>query len=279
MLLFGFVMLFPALLFFSCRSRNRQYESPPYYNFNVPYIIKLPGELEEISGISYYAKDNSLFAESDEKGCLYKIFLNKPGDIRKWKFSHKDDYEDVVLHDSIFYILNSNGDIITIRFINDSFTMQRYNFPEKGSFEFESLYYDDKLQKLVLLCKDCDIDKKISVSTYTFDPRQLIFGQGFTIDTRKILDDESPISTPFKPSAASINPVTNELYMLSSINKMLVVASRSGEIKRIYHLNPSLFGHPEGITFNSAGGLFISNEAVSPKASNILYYQFQKNKE
>src|SRR4051812_6237044 len=72
-----------------CNRSNKQYKSPPGYDLRRPYIIKLPEELDEISGITYYGKDNSLFAESDAKGCIYKIFLNKTTDIRKWKFGHK----------------------------------------------------------------------------------------------------------------------------------------------------------------------------------------------
>ena len=34
-----------------------------------------------------------------------------------------------------------------------------------------------------------------------------------------------------KPSGAAVNPVTGELYILSSINKLLVVAERNGKIK------------------------------------------------
>ncbi len=264
-----------SMVFFACDRKTKEYYSPPYYNLNKPYIIKLPSELKEISGIAYYGKDNSLFAESDDKGCLYKIFLNKPADIRKWKFSHKRDYEDIVLHDSAFYILNNNGDIVSLSFLKDSLITHEYSFPENGKYEFESLYYDDKLQKLVLLCKDCEIDKNGTVSAYNFDPQQFTYSSSYTIDARNIIEMTRPLSTRYKPSGASVNPVTGELYILSSINKLLVVAERNGKIKEIYHLDPSLFNHPEGITFTPNGGLFISNEAGKMQPATILFFQFK----
>jgi len=264
-----------TIIFFACGQKKEEYNSPSNYNLNKPYIIKLPSELDEISGIAYYRKDNSLFVESDNKGCLYKIFLNKPTDIRKWKFSHKRDYEDIVLYDSTFYILNNTGDIVSLSFLHDSLVSHEYTFPENGKYEFESLYYDDKLQKLVLVCKDCEIDKNATVSTYTFDPQQFTYSSAFTIDAKNVAEITIPKSTKYKPSGASINPVTGDLYIISSINKLLVVAGRNGTIKEIYHLNPSLFNQPEGITFTPNGGLFISNEAGEAQAATILFFQFK----
>jgi len=270
-----FIFILPVLIL-GCGLKHEEYKSPAGYDLNNPAIISLPSELEEISGIAYYAKDNSLFAECDDKGCLYKIFLNKPTDIRKWKFSHKRDYEDIVLHDSTFYVLNNNGDIVSLSFLKDSLVAHEYSFSEKGKYEFESLYFDDKLQKLVLLCKDCEIDRNATVSAYTFDLAQYIYSSSFTIDSKNIAEITSPKSTKFKPSGATINPLTGELFILSSINKLLVIADRKGTIKDVYHLNPSIFNQPEGIAFSPNGGLFISNEAGNAQPAIILLLQCKK---
>jgi uncharacterized protein YjiK len=270
------ICILPAIFFFACSRNDNYYKSPPNYDLNRPSLtIKLPSELDDISGITYYSKDNALFAESDQKGCLYKIFLNKPTDIRKWKFSHKRDYEDIALYDSTFYIINNNGDIVSLNFIKDSIITHDYMFPEKGKYEFESLYYDDQLKKLVLMCKECEIDKDTTVSTYTFDPQQFTYAGAYTIGAQKVLDANSPKSTKFKPSGASVNPVTGDLYILSSINKTLVVAERQGAVKQVYRLDPSLFNKPEGIAFSSTGGLFISNEAAAMQPATVLFYQFK----
>ncbi len=269
-------LLLVVVVTLSCRQGQKSYSGPPGYNLQKPYIIKLPAELKEISGITYYAKDNSLFAESDEKGCLYKIYLNKLTDIRKWKFGHKKDYEDIVLHDSTFYLLNNVGEITTLNFINDSLVTQAYAFTEKGDNEFESLFYDDQQQKLILMCKDCDADGKTTTSTYTFDPESKTFGISYVVNAKQIEDIIGPSSSKFKPSGASINPVTGELYILSSINKVLVVSDRRGGVKHVYPLDPDLFVQPEGICFSSTGGLFIASEARNMKSAMIYYYQFTK---
>ncbi len=86
------------------------------YDLNNPYRIKLGDPLAEISGISFYPKDSSVFAISDENGNLYKIYLNKRIKTVSWKFDKTHDFEDVVLHDSSFYVLESNGNIQTLQF-------------------------------------------------------------------------------------------------------------------------------------------------------------------
>ncbi len=276
------VKLYMLLIYFSlsiilsgCSPKHAEYKSPPNYDLNTPYIIKLPSELAEISGIAYRSKDNSLFAESDEKGGLYKIFLNKPTDIRKWKFGHKRDYEDIVLLDSTFYILNNNGYITSLHFLQDSIATHEYTFPGTGKNEFEAMYYDDTLKKLMLLCKDCEVDKDATVSSYSFDLQQFTYNTSYVIDAKDIAVLTSPAALKYKPSGASVNPVTGELYILSSINKLLVVADRKGKIKEVYHLDPSLFNQPEGITFSPNGSLFISNEGGKQQQATILFYQFK----
>ena len=111
-------------------------ESPKGYNLNKPSVLKLPPALDEISGIVYYAKDKSVLAINDEVGWLYKIYLKEDPDIQKWKYSNGADFEDLVLVDSTFYVLESNGNIIRFKFIRpDSVDAQEFIFPAPGKNE------------------------------------------------------------------------------------------------------------------------------------------------
>ena len=42
----------------------------------------------------------------------------------------------------------------------------------------------------------------------------------------------------FKPSAAAIHPVTGQLFIISSINKVLVMADKNGVPEKVYKINP-----------------------------------------
>ena len=102
--------------------------SPKEYNLRMAYETKLPLELDEISGVAYYMADSSVFAISDEKGWLYKLKKGQP--IRRWKFSGGADFEDVVLLDSVFYVLQSNGNILRLSFAaQNTVAVQKFQFP------------------------------------------------------------------------------------------------------------------------------------------------------
>ncbi len=165
------------LLLWGCRNNNdRNLPSPLAYNLNKPSIITLPSYLDEISGIAYYPKDKTVFAISDEKGWLYKISLSGNMAIQKWQFANKADFEDVVLADSTFYVLQSSGHIVSLHFFSaDPITVRDYKLPLQGKNEFESLYRDGEQNRLIMLCKDCKADNRNSVSAWAFDLVSLNF--------------------------------------------------------------------------------------------------------
>jgi uncharacterized protein YjiK len=275
-------LLFILLLYFvtGCNNKNESYSSPPEYNLTRPSMIKLPDVLSEISGIAYYQKDNSVFAISDEKAVLYKVFLSKKMEIQKWKFSSKADYEDIVLVDSTFYILQSKGDITSLRFDSpDSITVKEYNFPLDGKNEFEVLYPDKDQKRLILLCKDCAADDKNSLSAWAFDLSSLTFSKSpaYVIDVRKIEELMQEKKVKFKPSAAAIHPLTGQLYIISSINKVLVVGDQSGVPETLYRIDPKLYKQPEGLTFSPEGHLLISNESADLGAADIMIFKYNKS--
>ena len=233
----------------------------------------MPDGLAEISGIVYYPKDTSVFAIEDEDGIFYKIYLTKNNEIKKWKFDKKHDYEDLVLHDSIFYVLISNGDIESLQFTGDSIISKKFLFPDAGkkTNEFESLYFDDSLKKFVLLCKDCEDDNKKTVSAWGYSlDSQYYTPAVLTIDVQPLTEKLGKQKMKLKPSATAINPVTNELYILSSINHLLIVADRAGKFKEVFELDPAIYKQAEGIAFTPAGDMIISNESHQTGLANLL---------
>lgn len=252
--------------------KQPSYPTPAEYDLNHPIRIILPSELYEISGIIYYPKDTSLFAISDATGWLYKIYPNKKTRVEKWKFGNNADYEDLELIDSTFYILSSSGNIVSLKFYpHDSLEVKHFEFRDKGKNEFETLYFDKASGQLNLICKDCKIDNKNYVSVWSFNPATQSYVQAsFVIDANTISKLLNIKKMKFKPSAATINPLTNDLFILSSLNKTLVIAEKNGMVKKAYPLTPSLYQQPEGIAFTSSGDLLISNEANKESSADIL---------
>jgi hypothetical protein len=101
-----------------------------------------------------------------------------------------------------------------------------------------------------------------------------IFQPWKTIDLKgieKSLPDEEKLE--IRPSAASLHPTTGDLYFVSSIDKIFIIADRDYKFKSAYKLNSRVFKQPEGITFSSGGDLFISNECADVGLANLLFFQ------
>lgn len=269
--------LITVIFFYVSCSNHNHFTSPTGYDLNKPVKVDLESQLNEISGIVYYPKDTGVFAISDATGSLYKIFPDKNAMVQKWKFGKNHDYEDLQLHDSIFYILSSSGNIVSIKFFTaDSLQTEEYKFPE-DKVEFETLYFDSSLNKLILVCKDCKEDKKKDVSTFAFDIIDHTYSEGpFKIDADKIAALLHEDKIKFKPSAAAINPLTHDLWILSSVNKAIVIADRHGGVKEVHELDPSVYKQPEGIAFTPKGDLLISNESSKQGSADILVIKLKK---
>jgi uncharacterized protein YjiK len=263
----------------SCNQSSRKSNLPsiPGYDLNNPVTVHLKANLDEISGIYYYPKDTSVFAINDEQGMLFKIYIRKNPQVKKWKFSEGADYEDIVLVDSTFYALHSNGNISKFKFNNaDSFDVEEHELPIEGKNEFESLYADTSGKMLYLVCKDCKADdENVSVYAYNISTAQFEKTPAYVLNQRKILGNLEGKEKKFKASAAAIHPITKELYIISSVNKCIVVADTQGRIKETYPIDEGLFKQPEGITFTPEGTMLISNEFADEGSANILIFKYK----
>ena len=265
-----------ALIMQSCNmfGKKDRFSDSPLYNFSKPTVIKLPEALDEISGIAYYPKDTSVFAIVDEDGLLFKIPIKNPNAAKQWRFDKRRDYEDVVLMDSTFYVLVSNGDIETVHFKGDSIYTEKSDFStrSKKANEFETLYYNKDSGNLIIVCKSCEEDNKKTFSSYSYNFRDSVrsYNPYLIFDAMPLAEKLGIEKFRAKPSAAAINPVTDELYILSSINHFIAIFSKKGEFKELYKLDPAIYKQAEGITFTPQGDMIMSNEQAETGFAELL---------
>jgi uncharacterized protein YjiK len=252
--------------------KKERFADSDMYEFSKPTIIKLPEALDEISGIAYYPKDTSIFAIIDEDGLLFKVPIMRPNAIKQWRFDKKRDYEDLVLIDSIFYALVSNGDIERIEFKDNTIHIKKSNFSDrsKKANEFESLYYNADLNKLVLICKECEEDTKKTFTSYIFRDSSMTYENYMVMDGTPAAKKLGLDKAHFKATAAAINPATEQLYIISAVNHLLIIASNKGEIKEVFKLDPGIYKQPEGMAFTPEGDLIISNEYAELGFATLL---------
>ena len=277
--LWGMLLVF---IFISCHDKA-QYKGPTGYDINNPINFFMPNSLHEISGISFL-NDNadSICAIEDETGKLFYFTLGSEK-INHSKFEKKGDFEDVaVLNKNTVAVLRSDGSLFLFA-TNEIGEEKIDNVKEYDNIlpegEYEGLSAVDG--KLFALCKKCMVDnEKKEVSVYTLqqnDSGMLAVSGSLKIDLSPIPSDEKKGNGKgkFHPSCIAKNPITHEWYIISSVNKLLLVLDEQWKIKESFPLNPSLFKQPEGMAFNARGDLYVSNEGGEGTA-NVLVFKYRK---
>lgn len=266
-----FATMFSLLLVF-CNT-TESVPDPTGYDLSQPEKTKMPRALDEISGITFLkGMEDQLFAIEDEDGKLYRYTFSTQK-IRYSKFFSKGDFEDLaVLEDSVFVVLKSDGTLYTFP-VTEADNESAGKVQEYKSIlpkaEYEGLFARNG--RLYVLCKDCaDKNEKKTVTVYEIilaantkpavvKPIKINFEK--TDTEKKILS----------PSALAFHPLTNEWYLLSSVNNLLMVMDADWNPKAVYKLDPSLFKQPEGIAFSKNGDMYISNEAAGGTANVLLF--------
>ena len=225
-----------------------------------------------------------LFAEQDEEG---KIYYLKPGDTKAQhtKFGKNDDYEDIAICGDKVVILRSDGTLYAFPF-NEMGKPEASNVQEYKNVlppgEYEGLFCDNSTQKLYALCKIChDADASKTATGYILSVTStgtIEQNGSFKIPVQEIEDMGNEKKMKFQPSALALHPVSDNWYILSSVNKLLVVTDKNWQVKEVHHLDPSIYIQPEGIAFDNNAGLYISNEGSKISNGNVFKIEYDGNR-
>jgi len=231
----------------------------------------MPGELVEISALSLYS-DQLLACVQDEEGLLFLYDLRDEQVKQVHEFDKKGDFEGVEIINHVAYVLESDGDIFSFEITPDGIgEVSRTETDLSGACDAEGLGYDRLTEELLIACKNkAEITKKDRKgrAVYGFLPNEKEIvkkPRHHMVDKQyeKALEERNLSKKkhdPFKPSGIAVHPFTNNIYLIGSVGKMLVVLNRENEILNLIPLNPSIFYQPEGICFDTTGNLFIASE-------------------
>ena len=278
------LVLLMALSGWACSDNSSPVASPPGYDLKAPQKFIMDEDLTEISGIVFLpGKDDSLYAIEDEDGRLYYF---KPGDKQRpahIKFGKRGDFEDVAVVDGgrMFVVLRSDGSLYTIPAGEIRGGEKPANVGEFPNVlpegEYEGLYGDAD-GTLYALCKNCkQDDQKDGVSVYklSYSNGRFDVTSHFTVDVSNINLPKEQRRGKFRPSCLARHPVTHEWYIVSSVNKILLVLDDQWKMRSAYSLKPSLFKQPEGLAFDTKGNMYISNEGGDGNA-NVLLFKYNQ---
>jgi hypothetical protein len=260
------------------------YTSPRGYDLNRPIKYYMTESLKEISGIAFHnGNSDILYTEQDEAGKVYYFPLGSKN-VKQSTFGKPGDFEDIAILNEQVIMLRSDG----VFFVFPFNQVQSPNIAGARKWddilpqgEYEGLYADNKTNQVYALCKHCEIDKKTTKTNtgyiFKLSPNGNLKQAGqFVINVQDVEAMMGEQDVKFHPSAITKNPVTNEWYILSSVNKVLVVLDAGWKVKAVHPLNPSLFIQPEGIAFDNQNNLYISNEGDKITPGTVYKFNYKK---
>lgn len=273
------ISAFLILVTTACKSQRESTSNPNGYDLKMPEKFSLPESLLEVSGIAFRdGNHDTIFAIQDEDGSLFKLGW-KDSKQQNISFAPSGDYEDLAIMGNQVFILKSNGNIYSFSLANAT-GKSASNVKEVKKLlppgEYEGMFYDSLTNNLIVLCKECKADKKSkSLTGYTLkqEAGMLTRSGQFNIDYQSKAGDKT-IKGMLKPSALARHPLTKQWYIISSVNKILLITDDEWVIQETHPLRSKNFNQPEGIAFDKRGNLYISNEGDEITAGNILKFTY-----
>lgn len=253
--------------------------------------IDLPGELKEISGLSYHLADSCLYTHNDESGTIYKISTSTGNILDRWSFAGPGDYEGIEVINRHVYVTESKGNIWDFN-LDTQTPVGLIKTELSQANDVEGLSSLPGTDLLLMACKGKNTaGKKIPgdalyKSLYTFNlidsTLQLFctlsqdtlkaFVNKYLILEGKKLEKRLNRIAEFSPSGVAIHPLSGQTFIISSVGNSLVVLNKEKILEHIIFLKDDFFNQPEGICFDQAGRLFISNEGDEFTRSQLLIY-------
>ncbi len=239
---------------------------------------KLPGRLEEISGLTMTA-DDRLLAHNDEKGVIYEIdYRNgeivKAFQIADMKDPVTDDFEGIATVKDKIYLVTSSGRLYEFSEGVDGESVL-YNIYTTGvgrDYEIEGLAYNEKKRALLLMCKESrreELKEQLVIYYWSTNEKQLIEGAHIVIpviEFSRHIEEKN-----FQPSGIERHPVSGNYFVVAARQKAIAEITPEGQVVAAKQFSAYEHRQTEGITFTSEGILIIADEGAGKKARLTLY--------
>ncbi len=258
-------------------------EQPTGYRVNTPdSTLVLPMRLNEISGLSATKDPESLWAVHDERGTLFRLSVKDGTVLEEVSLGKRGDYEAVEAVGDQVFVARSEGVLLVVDPTAKN-EMVKLSFQKEIGLacDLEGLGHEPKKNRLLLTCKNESSksrksNKAFEIYAMDLETRTVQRDPAYVLNEPAI--DEYIAAHPeredlkqskgkeFAPSGISVNPKTDEIYVLSTRGKMIVVLDPKGALVRVYGLDPAVHPQPEGLTFGADGTMFIGTEAHGKRA-------------
>ncbi len=269
------------------------------YDLNAPNSsFELDLSLREISGLTTSPKAENLAAIQDEKGQLFYVNKKSGKVTPSVTFAEDGDFEGIEFVGDTLWVVKSKGKLFKLWNLDKTpYDMATFKIESLKKANIEGLGYDAKNHRLLLAQKGEKTDEATTRSILAFDLKNQtpsvskVFDiglkdfQAFLSDKKEkryqhLVDDyvHNPLANgvDFGPSGVAIHPLSGNMFIISSINKVLIVLSPQGKILEMVKLDKNRFVQPEGICFDPDGTMYISSEAKDDPKGKLFVFKQQR---
>jgi uncharacterized protein YjiK len=250
------------------------------YDLHRPLVrLELPAELREVSALTD-VDDSTVAMVQDEEAALYFLSLASGRVLRKVPFAGPGDMEGLTRKGTDYFALRSDGQIYHLHEAGGAYALRDTIRLRLANTDIEGLALDDRTGRVLVAPKDHAKGKegRDKRQLYAWDPsdasgrvdvvlqlsvQRLITqarAQGMHVPMRTTDKGRQVPALKLRFSSVAVHPVTGHYYLLSAVDRVLLVVEREGRLVALEQLDERLLPKAEGITFLPGGDLVIASE-------------------
>lgn len=267
-------------------------ERLPYDLFHPAAVHPLSPAYVELSALTDVDSSTVAFVQ-DELATIFHFSMRTGKVERTLPFGAPGDMEGLTRVGVEYFALRSDGLIYRLREESGrliTLDTIRLNVPNRN---IEGLGYDERYQRILISPKDIakgpDHDERL---LYAMDARapngrtEVVLrldlndlvaqakARGVALPLRITPKGVTVPGLKLRYSSVALHPFTDHYYLLSAVDRTLLVVDRKGVLVDLKQLDATLLPKPEGITFLPSGDLVLSSEGKgSPPV--IVRYTYQ----
>ena len=108
-----------------------------------------------------------------------------------------------------------------------------------------------------------------AIFAFRLDDNRLEERPAYVIDEAQLKEGKGP----FKPAGIAVHPAGGDLYVVSSVRKVMVVLRPDGSLADEWSLEEAGFAQPEALAFTPEGALLVGSERGGGEAAALKRFR------
>lgn len=242
--------------------------------------FELPVELTEVSALTD-VDSTTVACLQDEAATIYFLSLKNGAVVGTYPFSTPGDMEGLTRVGEAYYALRSDGLIFRLLMKDGGLSLADTFRLAVPNHNIEGLGYDDRTGRILISPKDFAKgskearDERVIYAMGPADPTHAVVpvlrlsvddlitqakAKGIAVPMRATENGGSIPALKLRYSSVAVHPLEDRFYLLSAVDRTLLVVDREGRLVDLVQLDPALLPKAEGITFLANGDLVLSSE-------------------